>query len=160
MALGTILPTKFSVWPTKEDPVIYKLNSFWIELNQELTVIERATYNLLDLMGDIGGLYDGLFLLIKGIIRPIAALTLNSKLLRLVFKLVKSKGNDVDETTHPSQIPKKNFFHSIALCGRKSRYRKMTDRADFMIKKQLDLVKFVHKQRLLMLNLLTTRTIP
>ena len=98
VALSIILPTKFSVWPTKEDPVIYKLNSFWFELNQKSTIIERATYNALDLMGDIGGLYDGLMLLIKGMIRPIAALAFNSKLLRLVFKRVKSKGRNIDVT--------------------------------------------------------------
>ena len=115
---------------------------------------------MLDFTGDIGGLYDGLSLIIKRMIRPLATLALNSKLLTLFFKHVKGKGDETEETTQPTQIPKKNFFLSIALCGRKNRYRKMIDRAEFMIKKQLDLVQFVHQQRLLMLNLLTTLTMP
>ena len=34
-------PTKYSVWPTPDNPVTYKFNGFWIELQQYTTDIER-----------------------------------------------------------------------------------------------------------------------
>ena len=39
-------------------------------------MIERQTYSLLDWIGDIGGLFDGLNLLISKFIAPIAAFAL------------------------------------------------------------------------------------
>ena len=34
-------PTKFNKWPTKDRPVLYKFNSFWIELGQSRKTIEQ-----------------------------------------------------------------------------------------------------------------------
>ena len=39
-------------WPTKANPTIYKFNSFWFELRQNASTIERETYSFLDWMGD------------------------------------------------------------------------------------------------------------
>ena len=102
VALKGIGTTKFSTWPTKEDPSIYKFNSFWIELREWRTIIERETYSLFDWMGDVGGLYDGLGLLIHRLLKPIAVFALNSELLTLAFKLVKRKSTD--ETVQRSHI--------------------------------------------------------
>ena len=93
-------------------------------------------------MGDVGGLYDGLGSLIHLLLKPLAVMALNSELLTLAFKLV--KGKSTDETAQRIQIPERIFFLSISLCGKRSRYRKMLDRADATITRHLDLVKFVH----------------
>lgn len=142
VSLGSIKATKYKVWPTREDPQIYKFNSFWLELSQHTSIIERSSYKILDLIGDIGGFYDGFSLIISRLIKPIALIALNSELLTLAFKLL--KGKPTDETMTRSQIPKQNGCLSIMICGKRSRYRKMVDRADSMITKQLDLVKFLH----------------
>ena len=92
-------------------------------------------------MGDVGGLYDGLGLLIHRLLKPLATMALNSELLTLAFKLV--KGKSIDETAQRSHITKRIDFLSISLCGKRSRYRKMLDRAETTITRQLDLVKFV-----------------
>ena len=42
----------------------------------EQTLIERQTYSLLEFIGDIGGLFDGLQLLARLIVTPVAAFTL------------------------------------------------------------------------------------
>ena len=73
--------TSFNVWPTKQDPKTYKFNSYWFELGQTKKITERTTYSMLQWIGDVGGLFDGLKLTAQFIIGPIAAFTLNSQLL-------------------------------------------------------------------------------
>ena len=34
-------PSGFAEWPTKEAPKMYKISSFWIELDSSMTTIER-----------------------------------------------------------------------------------------------------------------------
>ena len=34
-------PTSFNIWPTREDPKLYKFNSFWIEVSDSKTIFER-----------------------------------------------------------------------------------------------------------------------
>ena len=91
---GVQRSTKFNVWPTKDDPKVYKFNGFWIELRQYRTTIERQTYNVLEWVGDIGGLYDGLIIIARQLVSPFAAFALNSQLLSHVFKKVDSKKID------------------------------------------------------------------
>ena len=74
-----------SEWPSEEKQSIYKLNSFIINLSQDHTVIERQTYSLLEWIGDIGGLFDGLLLLGRNLIAPFAAFALKSALFTEIF---------------------------------------------------------------------------
>ena len=48
-------------------------------------------------MGDIGGLMDALFIITVNMIKPIAAIVLNSELLSQAFKLVKDKEEEKAE---------------------------------------------------------------
>ena len=57
---GPSYPSGQSIWPTKEDPRLYKFNSMWLELDKEHQIIQRQTYSLLEWLGDVGGLFDGL----------------------------------------------------------------------------------------------------
>ena len=65
---------------------IYKFNSFWFELRQELTVIERETYSLLEWLGDVVGLFDGLKLIFKILIVPLTSFALKAELLSEIWK--------------------------------------------------------------------------
>lgn len=75
----------YSMWPTKEKHSRYKFNSFWIELNPSLTTIERQTYSSLDLVGDVGGLVDGLSLICSFLIAPIATYAMKVEILETAF---------------------------------------------------------------------------
>lgn len=155
IAIGKELMTKFNEWPTKAEPMIYKFNSYWLELRQLHTVIERETYSLLDMMGDVGGLYSGLCLIALNIIKPIASRAMKSELLIRAFKNVKGIKTSQMELSQISV--EENICRSITICGReKSRYRRKLNRANSSIMRQLDVVKFVQQQRMLMLSALVT----
>ena len=62
---------------------MYKINSFWIELDPSLTIIERHSYSVLDWVGDVGGLLDGLKVLGGFFVAPIATFALKVELLSL-----------------------------------------------------------------------------
>ena len=64
-------------WPTEDDPFLeYKFGSMWLELSQDLTTIERETYNALEWLGDVGGLFDMLQLIGSKLVSPFSALAL------------------------------------------------------------------------------------
>ena len=48
----------------------------WLELDSDLTMVERKTYDLLEWLGDVGGLFDMLFLIGHSFIRPIGTLVM------------------------------------------------------------------------------------
>ena len=55
-----------------------------MELSQTLITIERKSYSMLEWLGDVGGLYDGLSLLFRFAISPIASATLKFKLYKIL----------------------------------------------------------------------------
>ena len=64
---------------------MYKINSFWVEHDASLTQIERVTYGLLDWLGDVGGLLDGLKLIGGFFVAPIAAFSVRVAILAAAF---------------------------------------------------------------------------
>ena len=116
----------------EELPKLYKFNSVTLNLHLEHTTAERQTYSLLDWIGDIGGLFDGLRIFIGKIIAPIAAIALRSDLLTLNFRqVVRANASNVDQQ-HTEGI-----ILPSCLCGnkKKNRYRKMLQRSDSIISK-------------------------
>ena len=85
--------TAFAEWPTKENPVPYKFNSIYLELSHSTEVYERSTYSLLEWLGDVGGLYDGLGLLSNFLLVPLSHFVLKARLLSSVFKVQESREN-------------------------------------------------------------------
>ena len=76
------MPSFMDSWPTDENPDgFYKFASVWIEFSQDLSMIERETYGVLEWLGDIGGLTDALIGIGKVFITPFSAFVLNSKIL-------------------------------------------------------------------------------
>ena len=64
-------------WPTRENPnQEYRITGAWLELGQATTTIERQTYSLLELVGDVGGLYDGLRLIAQSMLAPLVSIAL------------------------------------------------------------------------------------
>ena len=64
-------------WPSRENPdAAYKFVSLWFELSQSLITTERKTYSILEWIGDVGGLFDGLMIIASNLITPFATLTL------------------------------------------------------------------------------------
>lgn len=94
---GSTEPSAFSIWPTKEDPTVYKYNAFYLELRPELTTIERQTYSLLAWIGDVGGLLDGLWYMFKIIVRPFTAFAVKAEVLSQVFRLSGSMKPELEQ---------------------------------------------------------------
>ena len=60
-----------------------------------------------------------------------------------------------------TRAPSQNFFGNLlSYCFKKTRYRKLLDRAEAKIARQLDIVKFVKQQKKLRLATLSTLTLP
>ena len=124
------------------------MNSVVLELSLEQTAIERQTYSLLEWVGDVGGFYDGLKLIASYFVAPIATIALQSELLAQHLKR-ENKGFDNESN--------KSYLRHMACCFRKKTpYQKMLNRALSKIERQLDIVKFLHQQRLLLISVLAT----
>ena len=57
---------------------------------------------------------------------------------------------------HAAQIPRQGFFATMLGCGKDAKYRKMLRKADASVARELDLVKFIQRQRLLTFATLST----
>lgn len=80
-------PSSWIYFPTEENPsLLYKFLSVEINLSPDLMLWERQTYSLLDFLGDLGGLYDALFLIVKVFVSPLSIFALNSTLLANFFR--------------------------------------------------------------------------
>ena len=157
-----------------------------------MLTINRETYSLLDWMGDCGGLFDALVMVIGFFVGPLAMFSMQATLLSSFFKF-KPKGDDSAQSTGSDQtakqflelscnpekttkddlavaetiirdfslqrsIEKLGFYATNLLC--KKSYKKKMVKAHSKLEKELDLQKFIHRQRLWttsMLGLLTGR---
>ena len=94
--LYKVIPLKpqISSWdafPTPENPGSrYKFTSVEVNFSQNLKTIYRQTYSMLDWLGDVGGLYDALLLIMQFITLPISTFALRSKLLSSLFRFRES----------------------------------------------------------------------
>ena len=58
---GNLLPSAYRHWPTDTKPDgLYKIGSLNIIQGQDMRVISRQTYSVLDFLGDVGGLFGAL----------------------------------------------------------------------------------------------------
>ena len=81
---------------------MYKFNSFWTELSPSLTTIERQTYSMLEWLGDVGGLFEGLNGIGFFLVAPIASYAMRMEILTTTFSFAKSKN---DTLRPPTTIP-------------------------------------------------------
>ena len=131
---------------------MYKFNSFWLELSPSLTTIERKTYSMLEWLGDIGGLFEGLNGIGYFLVAPLAAFAMKMELLTSTFSFAKKR---YDSLKPPTAIPEQSFASSMLCCETKNRrYKKMLRRAEGQVVRQLDLVELLHRQRMIQLAVL------
>ena len=135
----------YTRYPTRDNPSRYKINSFWLELSQSMKTIERQTYSLLDWAGDVGGLFDGLKLLASFFVAPIASTALQISLITKGFNIV---GNNRQNLSLSAYLP-------FNLVGSQRRYHKLMKKAKFKVERQLDLIEFLRKERMLLISLLS-----
>ena len=69
---------------------MYKFNSFWLELSPSLTTIERQTYHMLEWLGDVGGLFEGLSVIGSFLVARIATFAMKMELLTFTFSFAKN----------------------------------------------------------------------
>ena len=80
-------PSSWNVYPTREKPDgLFKYGSIEVNMSQDLITWNRQTYSMLDFIGDLGGLFDGLKYACAIIIAPFSTFSLRSLLLTTLFK--------------------------------------------------------------------------
>lgn len=85
---------------TKKPSGRYKFGSIEVDLNQDLHVINRQTYSLLDWLGDIGGLTDALLIIGKLILLPYTKFKYGAFILTRFFRF---KPRTVDALLNKTQ---------------------------------------------------------
>ena len=80
-------PSAVKSWPTEKEPTnLYKFGSIYTEFGQSMKEIERQTYSLLELFGDVGGLFDGFRILFGLVLAPVSAFNMRSMILVNAFR--------------------------------------------------------------------------
>lgn len=104
-------------YPTPESPTdLYKYASAYIEFGQSMTETERQTYSILELFGDVGGLFDGLRIMFSILLAPLSAFKMRSMILLSAFRQEpKDDCTRVDETMSTKKMTNKFTNHYIGL---------------------------------------------
>ena len=77
LSMSLPIASSWIYWPTKEEPTRkFKYASFEINMSLNLAHWQRETYSILDWLGDLGGLYDALFIICRFLLTPISAYTI------------------------------------------------------------------------------------
>lgn len=79
-----------SAWnthPTTRANGLYKFFSVELNLHQQKRIITRQTYDLLQFLGDVGGLVDCLWIIGKFILIPYTSYSLKQLLLLSLFRM-------------------------------------------------------------------------
>ena len=97
--------SNFLAWPTKENQDRhYKFVGLFTELSQNFITVERKTYSILEWLGDVGGLREGLLLIGVSLVAPFANFALQFASLS-------------NMTIAESKISKKGFSFRQSLLG-------------------------------------------
>ena len=121
---------------------------------------------MLDWIGDVGGLTDGLKLFFSIVIYPIAKFGLSTELLARIFGYLPNENNQKrSKLDHMTWALGDTFMKPrpccpaiyLISCSKNDRkYRKKTIKSDNLVKRELDLINFIHTQRRQSLHLLTS----
>ena len=63
----------------------------WFVIDMQRKIFERSTYSFLEWLGDVGGLFDGLILIVGWLISPFITFVMNSKILSHLFVELESE---------------------------------------------------------------------
>ena len=85
-SLDSVRSSSWNKFPTPEKPDIkFKYASIKIYLHKDISIHSRQTYSLLDFLGDLGGLFDALRLIIAALVSPFSALALKVSILSKLY---------------------------------------------------------------------------
>lgn len=104
----------------------------------------------------MGGLYDGLRLIAHFIVGPVAAFYMKAELLAVIFQKIdtdfvakfKLKGRLSVTKTDFTKVPEPKFCHE-------RKYNRLLDKASSSIDRQLDLVRFLKRQQMLLTTMVS-----
>ena len=131
-------------WPTPENPEsFFKFSSFWLEQGQSMNKIERSTYGLLDWLGDVGGLYDGLYLLTGPLVSTFAFRALHTQLHYQINNLDKESNGPQKRCSLLELCCSADVFRGLV----NKKYRSKLQKVRGLFNKDLDLIKYVTKKR-------------
>ena len=82
-------------------------------MDTSLTTIDRQTYGLLDWIGDVGGLFDGLKLVGAFLVAPFASFAMQAEVLTAAFRTHQIEGLSSNKT---SKVEKLTYMRA-SLCG-------------------------------------------
>lgn len=131
-----------------------------------MQLTERETYDVLEWLGDVGGLFDALYYLAYFFVTPLTTYKLRIELLSSVFRSSKlSEQNEVgskwwQNNENMSSFRKRSIFYLVTHCRKTKNYRHLLKQSEEAIKGQLDLAKFLQRlkyQSLAVLALLSWR---
>ena len=104
------------------------------------------------MVGDVGGLFDGLILLGNFLVSPVASIALKSKLLTYIFRSsAKPRPLLKSLSTEPSLIPKQSYFKTLC-SGKRNKYQRILAKAEVIMKRSLDVAHFLKLARILQLS--------
>ena len=86
------MPSAWSSFPTESNPNNrYKFSSIHLIFGPDLHVIERQTYSMLELLGDVGGLFDALRYIGLVLVEPVVRFKMHETMMSTLYRL---KGGD------------------------------------------------------------------
>ena len=79
-----------------------------------MNTIYRQTYSILDWLGDVGGLYDAIMLIMQFATLPISTFALKAHLLSVLFRFRESyKGEEKNDENNSSPEMRSSFLNSM-----------------------------------------------
>ena len=79
-----------------------------------MNTIYRQTYSILDWLGDVGGLYDAIMLIMQFATLPISTFALRAHLLSVLFRFIESyKEEEKNDEHNSSKKMRSSFLNSM-----------------------------------------------
>ena len=71
-------PSVHNKWPSRGKNNHFKFDSWYFMLSKQSIIIERSTYGALEWLGDVGGLFDGLYYIMQYVAAPLSVLKMKN----------------------------------------------------------------------------------
>ena len=142
----SLLPSAYIDYPKN-----YKFISIAIEVDPTIKVISRETYSLLDLFGDVGGLYEFIQIAAGMLVSSFAALKLKALIANKLYSWYVPKTRESESIPNYACLEVYHLIQNLILCCCQSRwfkeYSEALDKADDDLMNALDLISFSKRLR-------------
>ena len=116
--------------------------SITFEFDLDLIVIDRQVYSILDWLGDVGGLNQGLLLIAQLMVSPVSTLALRLQLTSLAKSQTPIKGSSF-------KVIKLRLLYYFCNWRKQREERRWLEKLHRQVMKELDLIKILKRQRAL-----------